>query len=170
MKLIGSTLSLPGLVEGRFGGRHQFAEMIRQAFAAAVFQGWREIVLSDPDFADWPLDERGVAQDLHDWSKTGGKLTMMAASYDMLLRRHARFVTWRRSWSHIVECRAGTATHGDNMPSALWSSGWAFERHDVRGCNGVAGTDAARNVALKEHLNERLLNASPAFPATVLGL
>lgn len=170
MTAIQSTLSLPGLVEGRFGGRREFAEMIRQAFAAAVFQGWREIVLSDPDFADWPLDERGVAQDLHDWSKTGRKLTMIAASYDTLLRRHARFVTWRRSWSHIVECRSSTATRGDNMPSAFWSSGWAFERHDVRRCSGVAGTDATRHVALKERLNERLLNSSPAFSATVLGL
>ena len=170
MTAIQSARSLPGLVEGRFGGRREFAEMIRQAFAAAVFAGWREMILSDPDFADWPLDEHGVTQALHDWSKTGRKLTMMAASYDTLLSRHARFVTWRRAWSHIIECRASTATPADSMPSALWSPGWAFERHDVRRCAGVASSDINLCVLIKERLNERLLTSSPAFPATVLGL
>lgn len=165
-----SVTGLPGLIEGRIAGRGEFTEVIRQAFAAAVVEGWREIILSDPDFDDWPLGERGVTQALNDWSKAGRKLTMMAGSYDTVLGRHARFVTWRRTWSHIVECRASTATPADSMPSALWSPGWAFERLDVRRCTGVASSDVNRCVLIKERLNERLLNSSPAFPATVLGL
>ena len=56
------------------------------------------------------------------------------------------------------------------VPSAFWSPGWAFERLDISRCAGVAGSDAGRNVALKERLNEALLQSVPAFPATVLGL
>ncbi len=158
------------LLEGRFSGRTEFAGLIRQALAAAAAQGWHEIILSDPDFEDWPLGERVVAQALNDWSKTGRKLTIMGANYDTVLRRHARFVAWRRTWAHIVECRGSAAIPADRIPSALWSPGWTFERLDVQRCIGMAGSDVARRVSLKERLNERLLNSSPAFPATILGL
>ena len=158
------------LLEGRFTGRTEFAELIRRALVAAAAQGWREIVLCDPDFEDWPLGERVVAQALNDWSKTGRKLTMMAKNYDAVLKRHARFVVWRKTWAHIVDCRSSATTPAAAMPSALWSPGWVFERLDLQRCAGMAGVDVARRIALKERLNERLLNSSPAFPATVLGL
>lgn len=158
------------LLEGRFNGRAEFAELIRQALAAAAVQGWREIILCDPDFEDWPLGERVVVQALNDWSRGGRKLTMIARNYDAMCRRHARFVTWRRTWAHIVECRASAATPVDSMPSALWSPVWMFERLDVQRSTGVAGSGVARRISLKERLNERLLNSSAAFPATVLGL
>ena len=158
------------LLEGRFTGRTDFAELIRQALGTAAAQGWREIILSDPDFEDWPLGERVVAQALNDWSRTGRKLTMLARNYDAVLRRHARFVVWRRNWAHIVECRSSAATPADTLPSALWSPGWVFERLDLQRCTGIAGLEVARRLALKERLNEGLLNSSPAFPATILGL
>ena len=165
-----SVTGLPGLSEGRFVGHADFTEMIRQAFASAVVEGWRQIILSDPDFNDWPLGERGVTQALNDWSKTGRKLTMMAGSYETVLGRHARFAVWRRTWAHIVECRASVATPAGTVPSAFWSPSWTFERVDVQRFAGVAGSDVVRRVALKERLNEQLLNSSPAFPASVLGL
>lgn len=158
------------LLEGRFSGRVEFTDLIRHAFAAAAAQGWREIILCDPSFEDWPLGERVVAQALHDWSKTGRKLTMLANSYDEVLRKHARFVSWRRTWAHIAECRASAATVVDDLPSALWSPGWSFERLDRVHCGGVAGPEVVRRVALKERLNEQLLKSSPAFPASILGL
>lgn len=158
------------LLEGCFSGRTEFAELIRQAFVVAAVQGWREIVLCDPSFEDWPLGERAVAQALNDWAKTGRKLTLLAQNYDEVLRRHARFVAWRRTWAHIVECRASASTAAGDMPSLLWSPGWVFERLNLEHCTGVAGSEAVRRVALKERLNERLLKSSPSFPATTLGL
>ena len=158
------------LPEGRFTGRTEFTDMIRQAFAAAAQQGWREIVVCDPDFGDWPLGERVVVQALNEWSKTGRKFTMLAGNYDEVLRKHARFVTWRRTWAHIVECRANASAAGDETPSVLLGPGWVFERLDLQRCTGVAGSEPARRVALRERLNERLLKSSPAFPATTLGL
>ena len=49
-----SSTAPQALPEGRFTGRTEFTDMIRQAFAAAALQGWREIIVCDPDFEDWP--------------------------------------------------------------------------------------------------------------------
>lgn len=160
----------PTLPEGRFSGLTDFTQLIRQAFSAAAVQGWREIVVCDPDFGDWPLGERAVIEALNDWSMTGRKFTMLTKNYDEVLRRHARFVTWRRTWAHIVECRASASASADEMPSALLGPQWVFERLDPRRCTGVAGSEVGRRVALRERLNERLLKSSPAFPASTLGL
>lgn len=160
----------PALLEGRFSGRVEFSDLIRQAFTVAAVQGWREIILCDPNFEDWPLGERIVEQALNDWSRTGRKLTMLAGTYDKVLRRHTRFVTWRRTWAHIVDCRASATASADDLPSALWAPSWGFERLDRERCRGVAGSEPARRVALRERLNERLLKSSPAFPVSTLGL
>lgn len=160
----------PLLLEGRFGGPVEFSALIRLAFATAAAAGWREIILSDSSFEDWPLGERAVAQSLNDWSRSGRKLTMLARSYDEVTRRHARFVTWRRTWAHIVECRKNAAMSVSDMPSALWSPGWVMQRLDLARCTGVAGSEPARRVVLKERLNECLGKSSPGFPATTLGI
>lgn len=160
------------LLEGRFSGRSEFAELIRQALAAAARQGWREIIFSDPDFSQWPLGERAVAQALNDWASSGRKFTMLAANYDLLPRQHARFVVWRKNWSHLVQCRrpVSCAGSGTSVPSVLWSPNWYAERLDLQRCTGVAGTDAIRRLALKKTLEERFSNSTPAFPSSVLGL
>ena len=161
---------LPILLEGRFGGPGEFSALVRLAFATAAARGWREIILSDSSFEDWPLGERAVAQSLHDWSRSGRRLTMLAKSYDELTRRHARFVTWRRTWAHIVECRKNATISADDLPSALWTPGWVFQRLDLARCTGVAGSEPARRVLLKERLDECLRKSSPGFPTTTLGL
>jgi hypothetical protein len=158
------------LPQGRFEGPSEFSDLIRLAFASAAAQGWREIIICDSTFEDWPLGERVVAQALNDWSKSGRKLTMLAKNYNEVMRRHARFVTWRRTWSHIIECRANTAISLDDMPSALWSPDWVCQRLDLARSTGVSGSEPARRVALKERLNECLKLSSPAFAATTLGL
>ena len=158
------------LPQGRFEGQAEFAELIRLAFVAAAAQGWREIIICDSTYEDWPLGERAVAQSLHDWARSGRKLTMLAKNYNEVMRRHARFVTWRSNWSHIIECRANTAISPDDMPSALWSPVWVFQRLDRVRSSGYSGEEAARRVALKERLDECLKLSSPAFASTTLGL
>ena len=158
------------LHQGRFGGPAEFAELVRAAFAAAAAQGWREIIICDSTFETWPLGERAVAQSLQDWSKSGRKLTMLAKNYNQVVRKHARFVSWRRTWAHLVECRANPALSDNDMPSALWSPVWVFQTLDRTRCTGVCGSEPARKVALKERLDECLRLSSPSFAATTLGL
>ena len=158
------------LPDGRFSGRSEFAELVRQAMTAAAAQGCREMIWCDPDFGDWPLGERAVAQALNDWASSGRKLTVLAEHYDTVLRKHARFVTWRRTWTHVVECRKSGAASAGSLPSAFWSPAWVFERLDIPRCAGVAGADMGRRNALRERLSEHLLASSAGFPATVLGL
>jgi hypothetical protein len=158
------------LLQGRFSGPTEFAELIRVAFATAAAQGWREIIISDRNFEDWPLGERAVAQSLQDWSKSGRKLTMLAKNYREVTRRHARFVTWRRTWAHIIDCRANTVVSDEDIPSGLWSPVWVFQKLDTARCTGMAGLEPARRVALKERLDECLKLSTPSFAATTLGL
>ena len=158
------------LPQGRFEGPAEFAELIRQAFAVAALQGWHHLVICDRSFEDWPLGERAVAQSLNAWASSGRRLTMLAKNYSEVARRHARFVTWRRTWSHIVDCRANSAISSDDMPSALWSPTWVFQRLDLPRSTGISGSEASRRVALKERLDECLRLSAPAFAASTLGL
>lgn len=160
----------PALPEGRFSGPAEFSQLLRLALAQAAARGWREMLWCDPDFGDWPLGERAVAQALNDWSGSGGRLTLLAGHYGVVLKRHARFVAWRQTWAHRVECRKSAAASAGRLPSALWAPGWVLERLDVPRCTGVAGADPGRRLALKEHFQAHLSASSAGFPATVLGL
>lgn len=158
------------LAQGRFEGRTAFQQLVRDALACAVREGWREIILSDADFEDWPLGERAVAESLQAWSATGRRMVLLARGYDEVVRRHARFVTWRRTWSHIIEAYACSSADPVELPSAIWSPGWVMERRDPERCTGWCGSEPQRRLLLRESLNEWLLKSTPSFPATTLGL
>ncbi len=160
----------PQLPAGRFEGRVAFQQLVRDALACAAREGWREIILSDASFADWPLGERAVAQSLQEWSRTGRHVTLLARRYDEVVRQHARFVTWRGTWSHIIDARACASADPLELPSAIWTPAWVMQRLDPERCNGVSGSEPQRRLLLRESLNEWLGKSSPAFPATTLGL
>ena len=158
------------LLEGRFEGRNAFQQLVRDALAAAVREGWREITLADASFDDWPLGERAVDASLRAWSKAGRRITLLAKNYADLQARHHRFVQWRRDWSHIIEARACPSADALEIPSGIWSPGWVMQRLDVAHCVGHAGSEPARRVALRETLGEWLGKSTPSFAATTLGL
>lgn len=167
---VNDTSPAAALPEGRFSGPVEFAALVRHSLAAAAAEGWREIILSDANFSDWPLGERAVVQALNDWARSGRKLTMLAANYDEVIRRHARFASWRRVWAHVVVCRRNGALSPDNFPSAMWGPVWVFQRLDLVRSTGVSGFEVSRRAALKERLDECLRRSSPGFPPTTLGL
>jgi hypothetical protein len=158
------------LHQGRFEGRESFAQLVRDALACAAREGWREIILCDATFSDWPLGERAVAESLQAWSKTGRRCVLLARRYDDVLRQHARFVTWRRTWSHIIEARGCPSANELELPSVFWSPQWVMRRLDPERSTGMCGSEADRRVALRELLDEWLKKSSPAFPASTLGL
>jgi hypothetical protein len=168
------TVPAPGapgvLPSGRFAGRLGFQQLVRDALACAAREGWREIILTDATFEDWPLGERAVVQSLQDWSASGRRCTLLAQRWDEVLRMHARFVTWRRTWSHIIEARACRSADPLELPSAIWSPGWVMQRLDIDHCTGVGGSEPERRVAMQENLREWLARSSPSFPAHTLGL
>jgi hypothetical protein len=95
---------------------------------------------------------------------------LLARRYDEVVRRHARFVTWRKTWSHIIEARACASADPLELPSAIWSPGWVLHRLDPEGCSGISGSEPERRLLLRDSLREWLKKSSVSFPATTLGL
>ena len=160
----------PALPSGRFEGREAFRGLVREALACAAREGWQQVILCDADFADWPLGEREVADSLQAWSKSGRQCTLLARKWDTVIRNHARFVTWRRTWAHIIDARACPSADPLELPSAIWSPGWVMERRDIERCNGVSGAEPDRRLLLRENLQAWLQKSTPSFPAVTLGL
>ena len=158
------------LPEGRFEGRESFRQLVRDALGAAAREGWKEIVLSDATFEEWPLGERAVAESLQAWASGGRRMVLLAKRYDDVVRRHARFVTWRRTWAHIIDARACAAADELELPSAIWSPHWVLERRELERSIGWSGSEPQRRLLLHESLKEWLLKSAPSFPATTLGL
>lgn len=160
----------PSLPEGRFDGREAFDALLRNALSAAAREGWKEVVFSDPDFADWPLGERATIEALQAWAASGRRLLLLAQRFDVLERGHARFVPWRRLWDHIIECRATGKAAGSEVPSAIWTPTWFVHRIDPERGRGVSGTDSRARRELREAIDECWRMGRPAFPASTLGL
>lgn len=158
------------LTEGRFEGRVAFQQLVRDALACAAQEGWNEIILSDASFEDWPLGERAVVESLNAWSARGRRMTLLARRYDAVQRLHARFVNWRGTWGHLIECHGCPVADPLELPSAIWSPGWVMQRLDPVRSTGHAGREPARRLALRESLSEWIGKSSPAFPASTLGL
>lgn len=160
----------PALPEGRIQGRQAFADLVRQALRTAALEGWPHLVLSDPDFDDWPLGERAVVESLNAWSAHGRTIRFLALDFNRLRELHPRLVQWRVTWAHIVEAHACRSLSGGELPSAIWSPDWTMERLDIGRCLMVASRRPERRTQLHERLQACWQQGSPSFPATVLGL
>jgi hypothetical protein len=158
------------LKEGVFDGRAEFQGLVREVFAAAERAAWREIILCDHSFEDWPLGERAVIDSLQAWCKTGRRFTILAKRFDTLIAKHHRFVVWRKQWSHIIEARAVPSASVEEFPSAIWTPDWVANRLAPEHSRGVASREAQRRLVMREELNEWLHKSSPSFPSTTLGL
>ncbi len=169
---LGAIAPAPALVlpSGRFEGRHAFAQLVRDALACAARDGWNQIILADANFEDWPLNERSVVESLQSWSKTGRHITLLAHSFEVAMRKQPRLVSWRKTWSHIIECRQCRQVDPLDFPSAIWSRSWAMQRINLALCQGVSGGEPDRRIHLRELLDEKIRISSPGFPSSVLGL
>lgn len=151
--------------------RSEFHGALRAALTNAADQGCREIWLCDLDFADWPLSEPAVIETLTRWAKSHRKLHLLAQHYDEFPRRHARWVTWRRTWSHIVECRANTELEAGKMPTMLLAPGLVTVRLvDPVRYRGSASTKTADAIEAREVIDAVLQRSEEAFPVTSLGI
>lgn len=158
-------------LSGRFEGRAAFDGQVLHFLQQAAAQGWSQIIVADADFADWPWGSAAAVELLHQWARHGGHMTVLAHRFESLVQRHPRWVQWRKTWDHRLQCRRLLSRDVSQVPSALWSPHWAVQRIDVARCVGVASAERSAIVPLGEQLQEWIRSAStPAFAATVLGL
>ena len=158
------------LDDGAFDGRTAFRDLLQGALAAAAQQNWRELILSDATFADWPLGERSSIEALQAWATSGRSLQLIAGDFGIFEREHPRFVQWRQRWDHIIVCSLCSGSGTPTVPSAIWTPGWFLHRIDPVRCRGVSGTAPERRVALRQLLDECLRHGRPGFAASTLGL
>lgn len=157
--------------EGRFEGRAAFDNHVLHFLQRAADERWPELIVADPNFADWPWGTRAAIDLLQRWARHGRLMTVLAYRFDALPRRHPRWMQWRTVWDHKLQCRLLQARDVSLVPSVLWSPQWVVERLDVKRCIGVASAECAAIVPRGEMLQEWIRHQSaPALPASVLGL
>ena len=151
--------------------RNEFHTALRQAFTEAAQHGSRELWLCDDDFADWPLGERAVVEQLAQWAASSRRLLLVARTFDEVARRHARWVAWRQTWSHIVGCRTNAELEVGEMPTLLIAFGTLNVRLSDRVHHrGRFSHDKADEIHCKELFDAVLQRSEEAFPATTTGL
>ena len=151
--------------------RAEFRGAVRTCLAGAADAGAREIVMIDPTFADWPLNDPAVVETFARWTRSDRSLTLMAHRFDELPRRHMRFVEWRRNWSHVVRCRADEELEEQQIPTLLLVPGQTCLRMvDNVNYRGTVSSQAADLVMGRETVEVLLQRSSDAYPVTALGL
>lgn len=152
-------------------GRRAFAQAVRLALDCAADDRVRALCFADPDFIDWPLSEPGVLQALKRWAGPKRELLMVAHHYDALALQHPRFVVWRRTWAHLIHCRAVPELAPAELPSLLLGSPRAsLQRLETSRSHGrwLAGEEDWRT--WREVVDAVLQRSEEAFPAHTLGL
>ena len=156
-----------GLIDSRSG----FHQALREAFADIAAHPRLQVWMCDPHFADWPLDDAAVIDALVRWAQPHRKLFVLAQSFDDVVRRHPRWVSWRRQFAHAVECRLVEPLEQGRMPTLLTAQGGLtvklVDPQRYRGSWSREPADGRLACELVDAVSQR---STDAFPATTLGL
>jgi hypothetical protein len=164
-----SDTSNPG--ETLITSRSEFHAALRAAFVEAAAAGSRELWLVDSDFSDWPLGEPGVVEQLALWAASNRRLTLIAGSFDTVAARHARWVNWRRTWSHVVSCRSSEDIEAEAVPTLLLAIGAVSVRlSDKLHYRGRLSHGQAEALRCREMIDAVLQRSQEAFPVSATGL
>jgi hypothetical protein len=159
-----------------FSGRADFQRLLIETLAWAAEQGCRELHAWDASFVDWPLSDAQALAALATWARSGRQLHLLALQYDDVLRRHPRFVRWRRDYAHCVTARAvDPEVRVDAAPESLLLAAGAestltlrlFDRHLWR---GEISVDTAQRLRALEWFDALAQRSSDSFAPTTLGL
>lgn len=152
--------------------RDAFARALRLALARAADEGVRELCWVDADYADWPLDEAALLDTLARWARPKDRrLLMLAHNFDALAVGQPRFVAWRRTWAHVMSCRAAPELDRSEVPSLmLGSPGASLQRLSVAPLRARWLTDGDDWRTWREVADAVLQRSQDAFPAHTLGL
>ena len=156
-----------GLIDSRSGFHHA----LREAFADIAAHPRLQVWMCDAHFADWPLNEPEVIDALVRWAQPHRKLVVLAQSFDDVVRRHPRWVTWRRQFAHAVECRLVEPMEQGRMPTLFTAQGGQtvklVDPQRYRGSWSREPADGRLAVELIDAVSQR---SAEAFAATTLGL
>jgi hypothetical protein len=159
-----------------FAGRAEFQRLVVETLAWAAEQGCREVHAWDVSFVDWPLSEQDALAALARWARNGRQLHLLALQYDDVVRRHPRFVRWRRDYAHCVTARAvEPELRLEAAPESLLLavgpeacvSLRLFDRHLWR---GEVSLDAAQRLRGLEWFDALAQRSGDSFAPTTLGL
>ena len=133
------------------------------------------VMLSDLQFADWPLDEPAVLASLSAWLRPPGRtLWMVGLDFAAVARRFPRFARWRRDWAHRVEVWQPTDGEWPADQRMLLAPTLAAQWLDAPNAHTIARlrviTNAVHVQALHSQSADFLQRCEPAWPVTTLGL
>lgn len=151
-------------------GRAEFIAAVQTALSRSAHERARELCFVDADFDAWPLDDDEVLSALTAWARLPKrKLLMIAARYDDLPRRFARFTAWRRTWAHVVESRA-TDVEPSQIPTLLLAGAHSLQLADRLHWRGHWLADDAEIKSWREVVDVLTQRSEFDFPANTLGL
>jgi hypothetical protein len=159
-----------------FASRADFQRLLVEALAWAAEAGLRELHAWDASFVDWPLSDARALEALTAWAGPGRRLHLLALQYDDVVRRHPRFVRWRRDFAHCVTARAvEPELRLEAAPESLLLAAGAdvslslrlFDRHLWR---GELSLDIAQRQRGLEWFDALAQRSSDSFAPTTLGL
>lgn len=155
----------------QIASRKEFHDAVQAALAGAAHSDAAEICFADPDFNDWPLNDRALVETLSTWVSSRRKLVVIAHSFDDVARRAPRFAEWRRQWAHVIQCRATEELEASEVPTLVFVPGLLCVRllDRVRYRGTVSGRPAD-HVECREKIDALLQRSTEAFPVTTLGL
>ena len=151
-------------------GRSEFIAAVRLALSRAASGRTRELCFVDPDFEAWPLDDPELLGALSAWARLPKRqLLMIATRFDDLPRRCPRFVAWRRTWAHVVECRA-TEVEASQVPTLLLAGADSLHLADRMRWRGHWLADDSEVGERREVVDVLMQRSEVDVPAYTLGL
>jgi hypothetical protein len=158
-------------VPPRIDSRLAFAAALNWGFETAIAQGARCITCADPGFADWPLGDAALLQQLTTWLRLPQRrVLLLAARYDEMPSRQPRFTAWRRDWAHAVLAWQAPPELAAGLPSLLLDdSALTVHLVDAIHWRGRAALDRRVAQHWREQIDVVLQRSEPAFAVNTLG-
>lgn len=151
------------------------AEGFRRAVVAAVGEALalraRRLVLADPDFDAWPLEEAGFLAALTDFVRLPGRqVLLLARRFEDVARHGPRFVRWRQTWGHAVDARR-PVDEEVTLPSLLLADrALMVELLDKEHWRGRVLQADGRVVVAAQEIDVLAQRTEPGWAGTTLGL
>ncbi len=147
-------------------------EALRWGFGYAIAHGARRITCVSPSFAEWPLDDATLLQDLVVWLKRPGRqLLLLAADYGDVPRALPRFTAWRTPWVHALQTLQAPEEMANGLPMLMFDDMAVSVRVlDLDAGLGRASLDRRERHRCADQIDAVLQRSSPAFAVNTLGL